>query len=581
MSILLINLGTSDISVKIGTFFIPIGFDRNEPNMTLPPEERAEISQWANRSGTIKEFASEELGIELNSDEKLADHFREFTRVLLERYKTDPEYWHPRISMDRIWGAIKTASNSRDALETLHCFVTDQIPAFKSDTIYLFEILQRWLQKRLSDEQSYENSEVNLGIVQDLPVKMHLISFNPNDLQKAVDFYSTALLKIENPNSVAFVSAKGGTPNMQTALQLQSMAIGFKAVILLDTQADPVRMLNGEPAQFRKTANWRLLQIQKFESAKQLLLRWDFDGARTLLEEWRTGPLQSLSHRRIFDDLSQLKKSNEALVRVNRVLSAAVAILNFDSKSAQKILAKKGKLDKEAVLSPLFNEYDPCLSLLSQCRIYAELNQVAFVLIALGSFYELAQNELIKKLGGYPFFDVDEKVGYWSLRPNTMEEGIWASFRQIHSAHLAKRGYSNFIKDSNSSIKFKDRFIRMNFIRALIESGADKDDACLSALKGLEKLDVWHDLRNDVIHRGIGASKKNIDIMADQKRQENLSYQQHCKYSDILAVMSDICRPISNSPELIDRWDGYYIFGAAREWIFKQLDNSRQESAGS
>jgi len=35
MAILIANIGTSDLAVKIEEYFIPVGFDRSEPNINI------------------------------------------------------------------------------------------------------------------------------------------------------------------------------------------------------------------------------------------------------------------------------------------------------------------------------------------------------------------------------------------------------------------------------------------------------------------------------------------------------------------------------------------------------------------
>lgn len=103
MTILIINLGTSDLAVKIDDHYFPIKFDRNEPNIILPPKGSNEEALWNQREDYIEEFLCNELNLDKTAS------FRDLTKKTLKEYKNNFDDWHERLHPGRIWGIIKTA----------------------------------------------------------------------------------------------------------------------------------------------------------------------------------------------------------------------------------------------------------------------------------------------------------------------------------------------------------------------------------------------------------------------------------------------------------------------------------------
>ena len=144
MTLLIANIGTSDLTVKIGDHFLPVGFDRDEPNEnrdSLTPEE-TEI--WRERVNIVRENLCAELGVTVT---KIKDRevfsFRELSQKLWESYQQEPERWHHRLCLGRILGSIDHAIGK--GATKAHILVTDQKPCHSQDTIYLFDILRKWL----------------------------------------------------------------------------------------------------------------------------------------------------------------------------------------------------------------------------------------------------------------------------------------------------------------------------------------------------------------------------------------------------------------------------------------------------
>jgi hypothetical protein len=147
MSILVANIGTSDICVKINDHYFPIGFDREERNLQFPEPGSLEAKLWERRTILVREMAQTELGMDLiKLNEFQLPSFRFITEALFTAYQQDPENWHPRIQISRIWGVIKSALDANPQVKQLHLVVTDQpsteTRGYPLDTIHAFAIIQ-------------------------------------------------------------------------------------------------------------------------------------------------------------------------------------------------------------------------------------------------------------------------------------------------------------------------------------------------------------------------------------------------------------------------------------------------------
>lgn len=156
MGILIANIGTSDLAIKINVngqeYYAPID-PLSEPNQDtdeLTPEESViwkTPQQYFQSTGLYAE-----LGFE--ADKIPVPTYRELTEKLLEKYQENFDYWHSRIHAPRIWGVIKQALAL--GINQGYIFVTDQkseeMPEghFK-DTVFMYEILNLWFAKEQPD----------------------------------------------------------------------------------------------------------------------------------------------------------------------------------------------------------------------------------------------------------------------------------------------------------------------------------------------------------------------------------------------------------------------------------------------
>ncbi|MEO1297602.1 MAG: hypothetical protein AAFW75_17835, partial [Cyanobacteria bacterium J06636_16] len=108
MSILVANIGNSDIALKVGNYYLPLEY-RDEPNLELPTSHTPEYDAWKNRSEHFRRMLQEELGISVSDRDNPLKHFREISAQLLTKYSENPEHWHSRISIGRIQGVIQQA----------------------------------------------------------------------------------------------------------------------------------------------------------------------------------------------------------------------------------------------------------------------------------------------------------------------------------------------------------------------------------------------------------------------------------------------------------------------------------------
>ena len=56
MPTLVANIGTSDIAVKVGGYYLPLGFDRQEPNLEEPNAATSEGEVWRYRRLLLSDF---------------------------------------------------------------------------------------------------------------------------------------------------------------------------------------------------------------------------------------------------------------------------------------------------------------------------------------------------------------------------------------------------------------------------------------------------------------------------------------------------------------------------------------------
>ncbi len=88
MTVIIANIGTSDLAIKIDDYYYPVRFDRSEPNIDYSDLTDNEKSAWQQREAFIKDFICNELKVPLDSNGNFS--FREFTSKLEESQRVKP-----------------------------------------------------------------------------------------------------------------------------------------------------------------------------------------------------------------------------------------------------------------------------------------------------------------------------------------------------------------------------------------------------------------------------------------------------------------------------------------------------------
>ncbi|NEO98731.1 MAG: hypothetical protein F6K58_08635 [Symploca sp. SIO2E9] len=386
MAILIANIGTSDLAVKIEDYYIPIGFDREEKNLPLDDLTSNEKDVWEQglRNDLITEYVCPELGVTVKNGKF---SLRELTKKLLYEYQQNPEKWHSRLSPGRIWGVVNTAIKTFN-VKTAYLFVTNQPETenrgYPSDTIYLFEILKLWFDRELNSKLELKPQEITTSAV---------------DQDQLFDYYYKFFNK-RHPSETILISIKGGTPQMATAS-------GIPHQLFIEPQLSIKKILGGEPSACQLSAYWYYLQSQKYQAVKLLLeKRWDFEGAITILQDWQQlmGWLQKYQ---VAD--SGIAQTQNNLQNVIAVLSVAVDALNLDIPSAKKHLNDHLHLGICRDLNQQINSKSESiiLNLYTRCRLYWNLRQVANFLVSLSSFYEQVLSKLLQIFEGKSFLTIE------------------------------------------------------------------------------------------------------------------------------------------------------------------------------
>lgn len=153
MGILIANIGTSDLAIKINVNgqerYLPID-PLSEPNQDksgLTPEE---INMWEK---PYLYFQSSGLYTELGFPSNVVPSSRELTERLLAYYQDNPEYWTERIFPPRIWGVIEKARTM--GINQAYIIVSNQKVEQKDpkvrnkDTVHLYPIIEKWFATKL------------------------------------------------------------------------------------------------------------------------------------------------------------------------------------------------------------------------------------------------------------------------------------------------------------------------------------------------------------------------------------------------------------------------------------------------
>jgi hypothetical protein len=555
MAILVANIGTSDIAVKIGDRFFPIGFDRAERNLQTPDSGSLDAELWNNRTTRIREMARNDLGMELRDlKERELPPFREITQALLEAYQRDPQTWHPRIRISRIWGVIETARASKFLLKEVYLFVTDQPKTEKQgyslDTIHAYGIIKCWIQHEFPKWGKAEEP----GFV----LKQETIDFKAVDEDRLFDDYYNFFQRFDR-NEPLFISVKGGTPQMQTALRTQAIAADFKTQIFLEPKPDVARILRGEPSECDRIAYWRYQQTQKHHAVSRLLERWDFDGAVVLLQDWQE-TLQSLIDAQVTDENQSLQQRRSLIGQVFLGLETAVDCFNLDHPSALKQWQAIDDTQSKRSIQAMLENYNLPQALYAQCRIYQNLGEIAHFLARMGSFYEVAQLRAIKRLGGQQYLDPGKasKPTVLLRQLKRQNESLWRSIPENYR-----------IKDGSEKreMSLYNRFLKKDYLKALMSNFSNSPAGINLSL--WDQLDFWYDVRNDITHGSKGVNRQRIqEIYADRENRDHHA----CAYDEILEVMADILRQVSSSPLAEKSLEDFYIYSTIRDWAIAQLN---------
>lgn len=562
MSILVANLGTSDLAVKIDGNYFPIDFKRLEPNIILPAAGSNEEASWQQREDFIKVFLCNELKLTKEAT------FRDITEKILEGYEQNPDYWHKRLIPGRIWGVITTAKG-RFAVDKVYCFVTDQAPTevkgYPTDTINLFHILKKWVE--------YEEPTLTL-IPKIIPQNL-----KPVILDELFEYYYNFFNEVSLEQDKVLISIKGGTGQMQTALQMQAIASMVEFQANLDPELDICKVLHGQPSSCQINAYWKYIRSQRYITIKKLLQRWDFEGSIQLLKDWQQY-LRNLQQENIKDS-GAISNNDKTIQQVIVALTIAVDCFNLDNTKASDDLSKpiNTQLRQESNLVKLIgnNSYDRRLNLYTQCRIYWELNQIANFLARLASFCEETLHFLIEKLEGLVYFKKNQYSDHWDVLKIKVKPNIWQQFKINEDKYFNDDSKKDYYRLSNRSNKH-------NFVDALIKDRekAQEKAAWKKITASLERLEYWIEKRNKIVHAAKGVSLETMKKSLEEDRKDGQkSALKACQPEFILAEITNISNQTSylinkSSSKYVGFNDTpYYIYSDIRDWVISQLTTDK------
>lgn len=557
-----VNLGTSDLAVKIeDRGFIPL-WDRSEPN------DEATQESWRNRSQIIVEQLCCELDVEtrIPKGRQLPFEFIKLTQKIADVYKDKDksEKWQDRLYPSRLLGIIKKAQEKFEISEVT-VFVTRQEPIHESDSYFLFEILEKWVKEKtgITITPAFIPSNIDLR----------------KDVDELSDYYYKQIQAIDT-QKVILISRKGGTPAMINALNQQiALSSIDRKIILIDPQLDVDRVLAGEPSPCQLASYWKYIRNQKYEAVQQLLERWDFDGARVILERWQKylGELIDLG---VVD--RELKKNKSFIDKNTKILDLTCAYLNLDSAgtlSGKKINPKRK--DYGIFNNFEYEDSDRLLNLYAQCQIFWDINQVANFLFRLASFGEEVLHYLITNLDGIKYFDKEHNPNDWLLKPRLRDrnEQLWLEFQRLEIENNSFTKIAEW-RDNHKKFRLPGRFSKRNFLEALINVRGKSEE--IKTWKDLsdnfQSLDYWISLRNKVTHSAEGASKAGMAQMLQKDRNPESQDEKAlnaCKRDDILPTIEKMKEQTQRLSKQRYQFDSdFFIYDEVRTQVIEDLINS-------
>jgi hypothetical protein len=565
MTILLANLGTSDLSIKVTVdsknYYLPIDFLSNEPNLNkkLKDLDNERRTIWDNMYQGFNYVPNSQVYQDLGFPPQ-KQPVRELTKALQSSYQKESPKWHSLIRPTRIGSVIRKAVAM--GASKAYIFVTNQPTSHPQDTIYLFQIIQQWVQ------QEYPAFEL---IQKEL--QLNLDPQNPNLEDLVLEYYYNQLNEIyleENlsQESTILVNVKGGTLHQKTALKIQAIASDFKNILFIDPILDLNQLLEGKNSECQLTSYWLYQRNQKYQTVKLLLQkRWDFDGARVIVKDWQETLIYLA--KQVSAIASDTQKEQEKLTEVIKKINLAVSCFN---------------LDKNAVRDNDKMEHNFWLNLYTQCRIYWELDEIANFLIRLSSFYEVTLNELIMGLRGQKYLRNNNQNQDWAFARNKASQEFYNKFQELEQDFERRDFY-----------KLGNRYSKRNFVQTLIEidhperkalATRDRLELWQQILASLVKLDYWFDNRNALIHSGRGVSVQTmIDQLQEDKRnwtddKDKYKANPHkaCHPNNILGEVLNIAvhtyQLLGQKSSPYVGWDKntpYYLYSELRDEICQQL----------
>ncbi len=581
MTILVVNLGTSDLSIRPleHQFYLPISFNDRESNLVLPPINSLARKIWDNRQQILCDNLCQELDVTVtrNARGERDFSFREFTFHLWQAYQADFNSWHDRIRPCRLWGVLNTAKKDFEVRD-IYLFITDQKPPHLKDTVYTYQILKDWLKREIPDLNLYP--------------KMLPDDVKANDTDQLLQYYYHFFAELNQDyqsDQHILISIKGGTPQMQMGLRVQAMTAQFLFQANIEPELTIENVLGGVPSPCKLGVYWQYAKGQRYQAIKLLLSRYDFDGAEVILEDWQ----------KFLDNIVKKKLTTQDVQRVNIQLKNIIAILHvaksclsLDTWEAQRRL--KFWLQKQSELAGVIkldklllgSNYDSLLNLYTQCRIYRQLGHAANFLIRMSSFYEQAQLRLVQLLGGDSCFERNERGNPkdWCLDSSLLKsKQIWNVFNDamISSPYPDRFRNHNFLENPIFQLLGRDN--KNNFLKVLLTLNENATNAseCQRVLKLLSGLDFWCSTRNDIIHNADGPALHRLNEHLQRCQSWHPLALTACSPGydgeKLLEIMTEICNSNLNlvKPEYRNYFVGLnsqlYIYDVAKDWIESQL----------
>lgn len=581
-AILISNLGTSDLSTQVTvdneTYYLPIDYLTNEANLSQKTEQLNPQRQaiWKNQRTHLP---NSQVYQDLGFDNQLPTS-RDLTERLLQKYQEEPDKWHQLIRPTRIGGVIDKAIKM--GAKKAYIFVTNQEIKHEKDTIFLFKILQQWCQQEYPE-----------FILEYQAITFDLNPQNPELEDSLFQYYYNKLNNIcqqEGVDKSVLISVKGGTQQMKTALQIQAISSPFKKILFLDQQLDLNRLLEGKTSECELTTYWLYQRNQKYQTVQLLLeKRWDFDGAKVILEEWKSilKFFQENLKTQNQEATPQLDQEIDKLESVSIKLNYAVDKLNFAA------IRPENRPDDLCLENDII---DKMLNLYTQCRIYWNLNEISNFLPRLGSFYEESLQVIIRHFIQPEWFINKNKNEKWVLIKNKLPKDIVINYEKIQREDFGEREkiYWNH-KGVNNNHYLANRYFKRSFVKALIETrNQDLEQNCLdNILISMKRLDFWVDRRNKLVHGSQGLSIETMEQELETYRKiynQNPASQENpfgpdpaktSHYKDILGQMTMICQEtlklIGQPPHSCVNFPQntpYYLYSEIKDWVINTLNKS-------